>query len=70
MNNERIAAAIAEAQRIKKEYSYEERAFICRMWMSRSGPQIVFNFGEYSPLQVGDMVDNGDNTKSEVLAIV
>jgi len=67
---ERIAAAIAEAQRIKKQYSYEEKAFICRVWRSASGPTITFNFGHCQPLQVGDMIDNNNGTKSEVVAIV
>lgn len=68
--DERIAAAIAEAQRIKKKYHYEEKAFICRVWMSKSGPTITFNFGKQNPLQVGDMIDNDNGTKSEVMAIV
>lgn len=68
--DERIAAAIAEAQRIKNKYSYEEKAIICLTWKSTTGIQISFNFGKCQPLQVGDMIDSDNGTKTEVVAIV
>jgi hypothetical protein len=68
--DKRIAAAIAEAQRIKKKYSYEEKAIICLTWKSTTGVLITFNFGKCDPLKVGDMIDNDNGTKTEVVAIV
>lgn len=69
-HDERIAAAIAEAQRIKKKYSYEEKAIVCLTWKSTTGVQIAFNFGKHQSLQVCDMIDTDDNTKIEVVAII